>query len=54
MSRVHDEAARRRGLGANQAAPGDCIPRKMIRNYIKNQEMADKQLDQLRLKLASS
>ena len=26
----------------------------MIRNYIKNQEMADKQLDQLQLKLASS
>jgi len=26
----------------------------MIRNYIKNQEMADQQLDQLQLKLASS
>jgi putative transposase len=26
----------------------------MIRTYIKNQEMADKQLDQLQLKLASS
>jgi hypothetical protein len=26
----------------------------MIRAYIKNQEMADKQLDQLQLKLASS
>ena len=26
----------------------------MIRNYIKNQEMADKQLDQLQLKLATS
>src|SRR4051794_27870182 len=26
----------------------------MIRNYIKNQEAADKQLDQLQLKLASS
>ena len=25
-----------------------------IRTYIKNQEMADKQLDQLQLKLASS
>jgi putative transposase len=26
----------------------------MIRTYIKNQEMADKQLDQLQLKLAPS
>jgi putative transposase len=26
----------------------------MIRTYIKNQEMADQQLDQLQLKLASS
>jgi hypothetical protein len=26
----------------------------MIRAYIKNQEMADKQLDQMQLKLASS
>jgi REP element-mobilizing transposase RayT len=26
----------------------------MIRSYIKNQEIADKQLDQLQLKLASS
>ncbi len=26
----------------------------MIRNYIKNQEIADQQLDQLQLKLASS
>jgi len=26
----------------------------MIRAYIRNQEMADKQLDQLQLKLASS
>jgi putative transposase len=26
----------------------------MIRTYIRNQEMADKQLDQLQLKLASS
>ena len=26
----------------------------MIRTYIKNQEMADKQLDQLQLKLATS
>ena len=26
----------------------------MIRTYIKNQEIADKQLDQLQLKLASS
>jgi hypothetical protein len=32
----------------------DQLPVDGIRTYIKNQEIADKQLDQLQLKLASS
>ena len=46
-------------LGHKFGARGYFVPSagrdmEMIRNYIKNQEMADKQLDQLQLKLASS
>jgi putative transposase len=39
-----------RGYFVSTVGRGD----EMIRTYIKNQEMADKQLDQLQLKLASS
>jgi hypothetical protein len=32
----------------------EAAPEETIRTYIRNQEMADKQLDQMRFKLASS
>jgi hypothetical protein len=67
--RVHAEVPQEGAVWANSAAPGHRIPRaclgegfvstvvrneEMIRAYIRKQEIADKQLDQLQLKLMSS
>ena len=68
--RVHAEVPQEAAIWANQAAPGHSILPKYsvaevigstvgrdeetIRTYIKNQEIADKQFDQLQLRLASS